>query len=44
MKFQVVEAAKMAQEGASVEEIVARIEEVKQNLDSTLGFLLWKTW
>ena len=30
MKFQVVEAAKLAQEGASVEEIVARIEEVKQ--------------
>ena len=37
MKFQVVEAAKMAQEGASVEEIVARIEEVKQKSRLYIG-------
>ena len=37
MKFQVVEAAKLAQEGASVEEIVARIEEVKQNSRLYIG-------
>ena len=44
MKFQVVEAAKLAQEGASVEEIVARIERSSKILDSILGFLLWKIW
>ena len=37
MKFQVVEAAKLAQEGASVEEIVARIEEVKQKSRLYIG-------
>ena len=37
MKFQVVEAAKMAQEGASVEEIVARIEEVKKKSRLYIG-------
>ena len=37
MKFQVVEAAKMAQEGATVEEIVAHIEEVKQKSRLYIG-------
>lgn len=37
LKFQVVEAAKMAQEGASLEAIVARVEEVKEKSELHIG-------
>ena len=33
MKFQVTEAAKLAKEGASLEEILAKIEEVKEKTE-----------
>ena len=29
-KFQIVQAAKLAQEGASLEEVIAKVEEVRQ--------------
>ena len=37
MKFQVTEAAKMAKEGASLEEILAKIEEVKEKTELYIG-------
>ena len=37
MKFQVTEAAKMAKEGASLEEILTKIEEVKENTELYIG-------
>lgn len=37
LKFQVVEAAKLAQAGASLEEIVARVEEVKSKSELHIG-------
>ncbi|QLB52681.1 DegV family protein [Streptococcus sanguinis] len=37
MKFQVTEAAKLAKEGASVEEILAKIEEVKEKTELYIG-------
>lgn len=37
MKFQVTEAAKLAKEGASLEEILAKIEEVKENTELYIG-------
>lgn len=42
MKFQVVEAAKLAKEGADLDTILARIEEVKEKLNCTLAYLPWK--
>ena len=37
MKFQVTEAAKLAKEGADLEEIIAKIEEVKENTELYIG-------
>ena len=37
MKFQITEAAKMAKEGASLEEILAKIEEVKEKTELYIG-------
>ena len=37
MKFQVTEAAKLAKEGASLEEILAKIEEVKEKTELYIG-------
>ena len=37
MKFQVTEAAKLAKEGASLEEILTKIEEVKENTELYIG-------
>lgn len=37
MKFQVVEAAKLAKEGASLETILARVETVRQNTELYIG-------
>ena len=37
MKFQVTEAAKMAKEGASLDEILAKIEEVKEKTELYIG-------
>ena len=37
MKFQVTEAAKMAKEGASLEEILTKIEEVKEKTELYIG-------
>ncbi len=37
MKFQVTEAAKMAKEGASLEEILAKIEELKEKTELYIG-------
>lgn len=37
MKFQVTEAAKMAKEGASLEEILTKIEEVKEDTELYIG-------
>lgn len=37
LKFQVVEAAKMAQEGASLEAILARVEEIKEKSELHIG-------
>ena len=37
MKFQITEAAKMAKEGASLEEILAKIEEVKKKTELYIG-------
>lgn len=43
LKFQVVEAAKLAQEGKELEEILSHVEEVKTTQNSILAFRLWKT-
>ena len=37
LKFQVVEAAKLAQEGQDIETIVAHVEEVKKNTELYIG-------
>ena len=42
LKFQVVEAAKLAQEGKELEEILSHVEEVKTTQNSILAFQLWK--
>lgn len=36
-KFQVVQAAKLAQEGGSLEEVIAKVEEVRQNSELYIG-------
>ena len=36
-KFQVVQAAKLAQEGASLEEVIAKVEEVRQKSELFIG-------
>ena len=43
LKFQVVEAAKLAQEGKDMEEILTRIEEVKTTQNSILVFYFGKS-
>ena len=37
MKFQVVEAAKLAKEGADLDTVLARIEEVKEKTELYIG-------
>ena len=44
MKFQVVEAAKLAKEGADLDTVLARIEEVKERQSCISVFLPWKIW
>ena len=42
MKFQVVEAAKLAKEGADLDTVLARIEEVKEKTELYIGVSTWE--